>query len=120
VGLKLVGEPVPVAERVGSTPRYGNFSVSTSGVLAYRTGSSGTMQLTWLDREGKVLGLAGEPGRRATLLQEGSRSKPAAAQPPIRLPLIPAYVSNISPFVTLEVYQLCQNQTESNRIKEFS
>jgi Tol biopolymer transport system component len=63
VGLKLVGEPVPVAERVGSTPPYGNFSVSASGVLAYRTGSGGTMQLTWLDREGKVLGLAGEPGQ---------------------------------------------------------
>jgi hypothetical protein len=54
--LKLAGEPVPVAEHVGTEGSAGYFSVSPSGVLAYRTGSAanvGTLQTVWLDREGK-------------------------------------------------------------------
>jgi len=59
--LTLTGEPVPVAEQVGSTNQYGYFSASLNGVLAYRTGAAGTLQLTWLDRTGKRLGVVGEP-----------------------------------------------------------
>ena len=36
--LELTGQAVPVAERVGSTNQYGNFSAN--GSLAYRTGSA--------------------------------------------------------------------------------
>jgi eukaryotic-like serine/threonine-protein kinase len=60
--LELVGEPVPVAERVGFFRTFGFFSASTNGVLVYRTGSSGAPQLTWFDREGKILGMVGDPG----------------------------------------------------------
>lgn len=58
--LELVGEPVPVAEQVGFWRTFGFFSASTNGVLVYRTGGAGDSQLTWFDREGKVLGTAGE------------------------------------------------------------
>ena len=38
--LKLTGEPVPVAEHVGTTGANGFFSVSANGSLAYRAGGS--------------------------------------------------------------------------------
>jgi serine/threonine protein kinase/dipeptidyl aminopeptidase/acylaminoacyl peptidase len=62
--LKLTGEPVPIAEHVGSELSNAYFSVSPAGVLAYRTGASTSvnMQATWFDREGKVLGGFGQPG----------------------------------------------------------
>jgi len=61
--LVLSGEPVPVADQVGSFApgSAGLYSVSNSGVLAYRTGSGGSLrQLTWVDRDGKVLGTVGD------------------------------------------------------------
>jgi eukaryotic-like serine/threonine-protein kinase len=62
--LELTGEPVTVAEPVGSykEKEVGFFSASTNGVLAYRIGGMEASQLTWLDREGKVLGTVGEQG----------------------------------------------------------
>jgi Tol biopolymer transport system component len=45
----------------------GFFSASASGVLVYRTAGGGDSQITWLDRQGKVLGTIGEPGTYATL-----------------------------------------------------
>ena len=60
--FKLTGEPVPIAERVGTATAHGFFSISRSGVLAYRTGEQAAgAQLAWFDREGKRLGQAGEP-----------------------------------------------------------
>ena len=60
--LRLTGEPVPLAEQVGNTRGGAWFSVSPSGVLAYRTGSQGRQfQYTWFDRQGKSLGVLGEP-----------------------------------------------------------
>ena len=64
--LQLRGEPVPVAEHVGTTGSIGIFSVSKSGVLAYRSGANnaaGALQATWFDRQGKVTGTFGEPGQ---------------------------------------------------------
>jgi eukaryotic-like serine/threonine-protein kinase len=58
--LELTGEPVTIAEQVGSYREFGFFSPSTNGVLAYRIGSIGTSRLTWFDQEGKVLGTVGE------------------------------------------------------------
>jgi Tol biopolymer transport system component len=62
--LKLTGEPVTVAEQVGFLSAYPYFSVSTNGVLIYRTsgGPSQDAQLAWYDRQGKPLGKVGEPG----------------------------------------------------------
>jgi Tol biopolymer transport system component len=65
--LQLAGEAAPVAEDVDLS----GFSVSSSGVLVYRTGArvvadlavAGTQGvLTWFDRQGKVLGTEGDPG----------------------------------------------------------
>jgi eukaryotic-like serine/threonine-protein kinase len=60
--LELTGEPVALAEGVGTTLGYGFFSSSSNGILAYRTGSSGgAYRLTWFDRQGKALGTTGTP-----------------------------------------------------------
>jgi eukaryotic-like serine/threonine-protein kinase len=61
--LELVGEPVLVAEQLGTYRDFGFFSASANGVLVYGAASGGgASQLTWFDRQGKVLGTAGEPG----------------------------------------------------------
>ena len=60
---ELTGEPVPVAEQVsGNSATTGYFSVSTTGVLAYRSGVGILSRLTWFDRQGKALESVGEPG----------------------------------------------------------
>jgi len=64
--LELRGEPFPVAEQVelqsSAEPRFAFFSVSETGVLVYRSGTSRNSQLTWFDRSGKQLGTVGPPG----------------------------------------------------------
>ncbi|HEY6345761.1 MAG TPA: protein kinase [Bryobacteraceae bacterium] len=62
--LQLNGEPVPVAEGVDTTWfSLGLFSVSPSGALAYRASTfSGSRQLTWFDRQGKIVGTFGQAG----------------------------------------------------------
>jgi serine/threonine protein kinase len=62
--LELSGDPVPVAEPVGSQGGSGFFSASTNGVLTYveGNGGAGNTQLTWFNREGKNLGIIGDPG----------------------------------------------------------
>jgi Tol biopolymer transport system component len=52
---ELLGEPVTVADRVGA------FSVSASGLVAYRAGGADHRQLLWFDRAGKALGVFGAP-----------------------------------------------------------
>jgi Tol biopolymer transport system component len=52
-----------VAERLGSFLGIGFFSASATGILVYRTGTENQWsQLTWLDRQGMVLGPLGDPG----------------------------------------------------------
>jgi dipeptidyl aminopeptidase/acylaminoacyl peptidase len=60
--MKLTGEPIPLAEQIG-TDNVGlaRFSVSRNGVLAYRTGQSGS-RLLWRDRAGRELESLGDPG----------------------------------------------------------
>jgi Tol biopolymer transport system component len=55
----VTGEPIPVAQGVGSCCDIGAFSVSTQGILAYRGGVATRRQLAWIDRTGKVLGAVG-------------------------------------------------------------
>ena len=52
-----------VADRVSYDAGFnlGGFSVSDVGRLAYRASQSERRQLTWFDRTGKALGVAGEP-----------------------------------------------------------
>jgi Tol biopolymer transport system component len=59
------GAPVTLATGVAvwNTRRtWGSFSASTSG-LAWLSGTTTDVQLEWIDRDGKVLGTLGEPGR---------------------------------------------------------
>jgi dipeptidyl aminopeptidase/acylaminoacyl peptidase len=73
--LALDGEPVPVAERVGSFRDAAYFSVSGNDVLVYRTADTDS-QLTWFDRKGVVSGRASEPGgiRDVALSPDGTRA----------------------------------------------
>src|SRR5262249_29677976 len=60
-GIKTTGEPVPLAEKVGTnTVGLALFSVSREGTLVYRTGEIGT-RMTWVDRSGKELETVGDP-----------------------------------------------------------
>jgi len=79
--LELVGEAVPIAEQVAPT----SFSASATDVLVYVKGLSSSIQtaargfirgqLTWFDREGKILGTVGDPGvyRTLALSPDGKR-----------------------------------------------
>ena len=58
--LALAGEPIVVAEPVGSMGSYACFSASANGTLIYRAGTEQNFQLTWFDRQGKTLGTIGE------------------------------------------------------------
>jgi serine/threonine protein kinase len=60
--LQPFGEVVPIAEHVGSYIDYGLFSASSNGVLVYRSAVGHDYQLTWFDRQGKVLATVAEPG----------------------------------------------------------
>jgi eukaryotic-like serine/threonine-protein kinase len=71
--LQLTGDAVPISEGISNV----SFSASATGVLAYMGGSQDVEtqgsrgnirgQLTWFDREGKVLGTVGDPGIYRTL-----------------------------------------------------
>ncbi len=69
--------PVPVAENIPITWYFtGVFTVSDR-VLVYQTAAApGTFQLTWVDRQGKVLGTVGPPGTdgRVVLSPDGTRA----------------------------------------------
>jgi serine/threonine protein kinase/Tol biopolymer transport system component len=76
--LKLKGEAVTVAESLETNWfQTGVFWASPGGALAYRTRAvSGSLQLTWLDRQGKALSTVGQPGHNAqvSLSPDGSRA----------------------------------------------
>jgi eukaryotic-like serine/threonine-protein kinase len=59
---ELKGDPITLADPVGydGGNNIGAFSVSHDQI-AYRAGSAGRVQLTWFDRAGKAVGVAGEP-----------------------------------------------------------
>jgi eukaryotic-like serine/threonine-protein kinase len=59
--LELVGDPVPIAEQVGNQNGVkGLFTVSANSILAFRAGARTGSQLTWFDRQGKVMGTVGD------------------------------------------------------------
>jgi Tol biopolymer transport system component len=61
---ELRGNAIPVAAQVALGTGFGSFSVSESGVLAYRSGPgiSGDVQLAWYDRAGKLVETVGATG----------------------------------------------------------
>jgi eukaryotic-like serine/threonine-protein kinase len=75
--MVLNGEPVVIADRVDSYAQknYGLFSVSNTGTLVYRGGSSPQTMLTWFDLQGNPSGTLGDPGDYAfpAISPDGSR-----------------------------------------------
>jgi hypothetical protein len=75
---RLSGEAVPIVENVLTIPGavVAAFSASAEGTLAYQTGSSTSdVRLVWRDREGKELGILGEPApQRSPRLSPDGRS----------------------------------------------
>ena len=75
--LELSGDATPVAEQVAVVGVLGAFSVSQNGVLAYRAGpgTSGNVQLTWIDRTGRVIETFGAaaPYRGVDVSGDGKR-----------------------------------------------
>jgi serine/threonine protein kinase len=65
--LELTGRAVQLADQVSTNLFNGLFSVSNNGVLAFATTGGDSRQLTWYDRQGKVLGHVGEPAARDEL-----------------------------------------------------
>jgi Tol biopolymer transport system component len=61
--LEARGEPKPVTEQIAYFANLRAFSVSDRGDLAFWSGAvTGDVQLTWLDRTGKVIETVGQPG----------------------------------------------------------
>jgi dipeptidyl aminopeptidase/acylaminoacyl peptidase len=75
--LELSGEPIPVANDIGAIGNTGGvFSVSETGVLAYRRAlPPAPTELTWFDRQGKPLGKVSGPAMYSNpaLSPDGSR-----------------------------------------------
>jgi hypothetical protein len=77
--LVLSGEPLPVAPAIHRTPSQGGFvgfSMSTAGTLAYVPAPAIVRnQLTWVDRNGRVLSTVGPPDRYSNpqLSPDGAR-----------------------------------------------
>jgi len=67
--LELKGEPFAVAGQVGNNKTiFGFFSASENSTLAYRGESSFNRQITWFDRQGKILGRVGEPAQYVNIV----------------------------------------------------
>lgn len=58
---ELTGDPVRLADQVGFDTILGGFSASADGSVAYRVGGGESRQLTWFDRAGKAVSVAGDP-----------------------------------------------------------
>jgi Tol biopolymer transport system component len=85
--LVVTGEAVPVAEQVQSVLNSGTvgvFSVSSNGMLAYRTGTRfNGLRLTWFDLSGKPGATVGAPGNFNSfrLSPDGKRVVASVAEP---------------------------------------
>ena len=79
--LELTRSPVPIAAGVDIYRDGATMSVSENGVLVYRTAAS--LQLQWLDRQGRPAGTLAERGRYLTLTlsPNGARALVSKADP---------------------------------------
>ena len=76
--LELSGAVLPVARKIEYDTFFhdGMFTVSANGTLVYgAAGAAVNTELTWIDRNGKVLGTLGEPGAffRQSISPDGKR-----------------------------------------------
>ena len=63
-GLKLTGNPIPIAEKLDywNARDAAYFSASSNGVLLYRKSVQTPTQPTWVDRDGREMGKVGDTG----------------------------------------------------------
>jgi serine/threonine protein kinase len=78
VNARVTGEPIVTADRIDQGPDTGNivFSASRTGVLVYRDSArTSVSRLVWRDRDGKALGVVGDPDtyRNPRLSPDGRR-----------------------------------------------
>ncbi|MGE5832917.1 MAG: protein kinase domain-containing protein [Acidobacteriota bacterium] len=75
--MEVTGEATPIVEQVFFNPGawLADFSVSATGVLAYRSASNRSSQFAWFDRAGHLLETIGPPGnyRAPALSPDGKR-----------------------------------------------
>jgi eukaryotic-like serine/threonine-protein kinase len=73
--LELTGSAVQLADQVSTNLYDGLFSVSNTGVLAFAATGGSNRQLTWYDRQGKIMGHVGDPAARdeMALSPDGAR-----------------------------------------------
>jgi serine/threonine protein kinase len=75
--LRLTGDAKPLAESVilAANGRAA-FSISETGILAYRTRTASSSQLVWFDRSGKQISVVGDPAALSSLelSSDGKRS----------------------------------------------
>jgi len=95
--LRVTGEPVPIAEQVVQTPYRGGslFSVSSTGVLVYRTGSN-DVQLAWYGRNGRRLGPVGEPGAYHDIVLSPDERTVALTRSAPQTPVLDVWVMQIA------------------------
>ncbi len=67
--LRTTGDPMPIAARLeyDEGRKFGSFSVSVGGVLAYASLTSRRTQLRWVDRTGREIALVGAPAEYENL-----------------------------------------------------
>jgi dipeptidyl aminopeptidase/acylaminoacyl peptidase len=70
----LSGDAIPIVPAVGSdvTTNRSAFSVSSAGLLAYRTGVTGRIRLVWMDRSGRLVRALGPPDENTLIYPEPS------------------------------------------------
>ena len=81
--LELVGDAVPIADRVYYDPSFNRaiFSASVNGLLVYQQGvAGGSRQLVWYDRSGKRLAVASRAGDQLDLRLSPDGRRVATAQ----------------------------------------
>ena len=82
VRMALVGESVPVAERIGSFRDSAYFSTSATDALVYRAADT-DFHVAWFDRRGTMSSRASEPGvfRNVALSPDGARAVVSRTDP---------------------------------------
>ena len=82
--LEPAGQPFPIAEGIANSTGFSSpsdFSVSQTGVLAYRTGTGlAPHQLVWFGRDGKRLNSVGEPGSHGAVSLSPDKAKAAISR----------------------------------------
>jgi Tol biopolymer transport system component len=98
----FTGESFPVVDGVGQDVNLGiaAFSVSQTGVLAYRPPSPAREQLVWFDRAGARLGTLGEPGRHSNFDLAADGTKVAVSIPDPRTGLGALWTIDVTRGVT--------------------